>query len=205
VHYWKTHIDFDSRPLRVSFADSVNPGVVSSRVFAPEKGSELTVLCLRIQRCSTSDPQFVSSMMVLQIRHSDGAVPHYTAAGLFCCCLHRGERMASLMTALGLEQMRRRKGISLNEIAEITKISTFFLQAIEREEFAKLPGGLFNRSYMRQYADAVGISADALLDNALLDNYAEYEAEKERQENPPTPPLGRKAAGLRWLGSLLAS
>jgi cytoskeletal protein RodZ len=108
--------------------------------------------------------------------------------------------MASSMTALGLEQIRRRKGVSLNDIAESTKISTFFLQAIESEQFGKLPGGLFNRSYIRQYADAVGISADA-----LLDNYAEYEAEKERQENPPAPPQSRKAAGLRWLGSLLAS
>lgn len=108
--------------------------------------------------------------------------------------------MASPMTALGLEQIRRRKGVSLNEIAESTKISTFFLQAIETEQFGKLPGGLFNRSYIKQYAAAVGISPEG-----LLETYAEYEAEKERQENPPAPAPGRRVSGLRWLVSLLVS
>jgi cytoskeletal protein RodZ len=108
--------------------------------------------------------------------------------------------MGSSMTALGLENIRRRKGVSLQQIAESTKISTFFLEAIESEQFGKLPGGLFNRSYIRQYAAAVGIAADE-----LLDNYAEYEAEKERQENPPAAPQNRRASGLRWLGSLLVS
>jgi cytoskeletal protein RodZ len=103
------------------------------------------------------------------------------------------------MTALGLEQIRRRKGVSLNQVAETTKISTFFLQAIESEEFGKLPGGVFNRSYIRQYAAAVGIA-----DKDLLDAYAEYEAEKDRQENSPPEPRRRKA-GLRWLASLLVS
>jgi cytoskeletal protein RodZ len=107
--------------------------------------------------------------------------------------------MASPMTALGLEQVRRRKGVSLNQIAETTKISTFFLQAIESEQFGKLPGGVFNRSYIRQYAAAVGIS-----EKDLLEAYAEYEAEKERQENAPAEPRRRKA-GLRWLASLLVS
>jgi cytoskeletal protein RodZ len=103
------------------------------------------------------------------------------------------------MTALGLEQIRRRKGVSLNQIAETTKISTFFLQAIESEEFGKLPGGVFNRSYIKQYAAAVGIS-----EKDLLDAYAEYEAEKDRRENPVPEPRRRKA-GLRWLASLLVS
>jgi cytoskeletal protein RodZ len=103
------------------------------------------------------------------------------------------------MTALGLEQIRRRKGVSLNQIAETTKISTFFLQAIESEQFGKLPGGVFNRSYIRQYAAAVGIA-----ETDLLEAYAEYEAEKHRQENAVPEPRRRKA-GLRWLASLLVS
>ena len=102
------------------------------------------------------------------------------------------------MTALGLEQIRRRNGVSLNQIAESTKISTFFLQAIETEQFGKLPGGVFTRSYIRQYADAVGISA-----KELLDSLAEYEAEIERKATAPE--LRRKTSGLRWLGSLITS
>jgi cytoskeleton protein RodZ len=107
--------------------------------------------------------------------------------------------MASTATALGLEQVRRRKGVSLQQIAETTKISIFFLQAIESEDFGKLPGGLFNRSYIRQYAGTVGIS-----DAQLLDAYAEYEAELAAKEQANTPPAARPT-GFRWIASLLAS
>jgi cytoskeletal protein RodZ len=108
--------------------------------------------------------------------------------------------MASSTTAQSLNQIRRRKGISLSEIANSTKISTFFLEAIENEQFGKLPGGVFSRSYIRQYSAAVGIS-----DKELLEAYAEYEAEKERKELPPAGPKSGKQSGLRWLVSLLVS
>lgn len=107
--------------------------------------------------------------------------------------------MASTTTALGLEQARRRKGLSLKQIAESTKISVFFLQAIETEQFGKLPGGVFNRSYIRQYAAAIGIS-----DKRLLDAYADYEAEQVAKEQANASPPTR-SSGLRWIASLLAS
>ena len=65
--------------------------------------------------------------------------------------------------ALDLSKSRRIKGISLEEIAERTKISLRFLLAIEAEEFEKLPGGIFNTSYLRQYAAAVGYDEAELL------------------------------------------
>jgi cytoskeletal protein RodZ len=66
-------------------------------------------------------------------------------------------------TQLNLQSRRLDCGLSLEEIAESTKISIRFLQAIEDEEFEKLPGGIFNRSYLRQYADAVGFDEGKLL------------------------------------------
>lgn len=54
-------------------------------------------------------------------------------------------------------------GASLEEIAASTKISLRFLQAIEAEEFEKLPGGIFSTSYLRQYATAIGYDEGALL------------------------------------------
>ena len=108
--------------------------------------------------------------------------------------------MASSMTAQSLTQIRRRKGVTLSQIAESTKISTFFLEAIETEQFGKLPGGVFSRSYIRQYSAAVGIP-----DTQLLEAYAEYEAEKERQEQCPAGTQPRKQSGLRRLASLLVS
>jgi cytoskeletal protein RodZ len=64
---------------------------------------------------------------------------------------------------LALSNFRKTAGISLDEIAERTKISARFLRAIESEEFEKLPGGIFATSYLRQYAAAIGYDEDALV------------------------------------------
>lgn len=58
---------------------------------------------------------------------------------------------------------RKRNGITLEQIADSTKISIRFLRAIEDEEFDKLPGGIFNTSYLRQYAAAAGFDEHELL------------------------------------------
>ena len=68
-----------------------------------------------------------------------------------------------VMGTLNLSTQRQKKGISLEQIAEITKISMRFLRAIEDEEFDKLPGGIFNTSYLRQYAAAIGLEESGLL------------------------------------------
>lgn len=71
---------------------------------------------------------------------------------------------SSLRTCpLDLAKSRRAKGVSLEEIAERTKISLRFLRAIEAEEFEKLPGGIFATSYLRQYASAIGLAEADLL------------------------------------------
>ena len=106
--------------------------------------------------------------------------------------------MASTTTAPSVEQLRQSKGLSLHQIAESTKISLFFLKAIETGQFSKLPGGVFNRSYIRQYASAVGIS-----DRHLLDAYAQYEADQLAREQAAVAPT--RTSGLRWISSLLTS
>ena len=64
---------------------------------------------------------------------------------------------------LDLPRFRRKAGISLEDIAQETKISLRFLRAIEAEEFEKLPGGIFNTSYLRQYAASIGYDEVELL------------------------------------------
>lgn len=64
---------------------------------------------------------------------------------------------------LDLARFRKRAGVSLEEIADTTKISSRFLQAIEGEQFEQLPGGIFSTSYLRQYAAAIGYDEDALV------------------------------------------
>ena len=65
---------------------------------------------------------------------------------------------------LGLATIRCNRGISLQQIAESTKISVRILDAIERGDFEKLPGGIYNTSYIRQYARAIDYDEDILLD-----------------------------------------
>ena len=64
---------------------------------------------------------------------------------------------------LGLATVRRNRGISLEEISEATKISIRSLKAIECGEFKKLPGGIYNTSYIRQYAQAIEFDESELL------------------------------------------
>src|SRR5258706_15415957 len=72
------------------------------------------------------------------------------------------ERIPS--AGLRLASARERKGLTLEEIARCTRIAPRYLQAIEEEEFAMLPGGAYNTSYIRQYASAIGFSEATLLD-----------------------------------------
>jgi cytoskeletal protein RodZ len=57
---------------------------------------------------------------------------------------------------LGVKTWRGRKGISLDAIAASTKLAVRLLEAIESGDFGKLPGGIYNTSYIRQYARAIG-------------------------------------------------
>ena len=66
-------------------------------------------------------------------------------------------------SVLGLSTIRRNRGISLEQIAESTKIGVRTLEAIEQGEFRKLPGGIYNTSYIRQYACAIDYDESALL------------------------------------------
>jgi cytoskeletal protein RodZ len=62
-----------------------------------------------------------------------------------------------------LKRAREQRGITLRQIAEATKISVSALEAIERNDFRRLPGGIFSRSFLRAYADEVGLDPDAAI------------------------------------------
>jgi len=51
--------------------------------------------------------------------------------------------------------IRETRGISLEEIAQITKLRVSTLKAIEEGDFDALPGGVYNISYIRQFARAI--------------------------------------------------
>lgn len=72
------------------------------------------------------------------------------------------------------------RGVSLEEIAAATRISTRFLEALENERWEELPGGVFNRGFIRSVARFLGLDEDALV--------AEYALETRNQ--PPARVIG---------------
>ena len=66
------------------------------------------------------------------------------------------------MTSFGerLRREREMRGVSLDEIAEATKIGTRLLRALEEEQFELLPGGIFNKGFVRAYAKYLGIDEE---------------------------------------------
>jgi len=66
-------------------------------------------------------------------------------------------------SVLGLASIRRNRGLTLEQISQDTKISVRALQAIEAGDYKKLPGGIYNTSYIRQYARAIEFDESELL------------------------------------------
>jgi cytoskeleton protein RodZ len=59
-----------------------------------------------------------------------------------------------------LRREREMRGVSLDEIAQRTKIGTRLLKALEEEQFDLLPGGIFNKGFVRAYANYLGMDEE---------------------------------------------
>ncbi|HEY1938804.1 MAG TPA: RodZ domain-containing protein [Candidatus Angelobacter sp.] len=75
-----------------------------------------------------------------------------------------------------LRREREMRGITLDEITESTKISRRHLEALETERFDQLPGGVFNKGFVRAYAHFLGIDEDQAV--------ADYSAASNEQPEP---------------------
>ena len=62
-----------------------------------------------------------------------------------------------------LRAARERRGLSLRQIANVTKISMMTLEALERNDIPRLPGGIFSRAFVRSYALEVGLDPEATI------------------------------------------
>jgi transcriptional regulator with XRE-family HTH domain len=63
-----------------------------------------------------------------------------------------------------LRRERERRRISLQELEEATKVSVELWEAMERNDFARWPQGIFARAFVRDYARVVGLDGDGLVD-----------------------------------------
>jgi cytoskeleton protein RodZ len=119
------------------------------------------------------------------------------------------------MASIGetLRQERHRQNLDVAQLADRTKIGAKILEAIEAEQWDRLPGTFFAKSFIRQYAAALGVDADKV--EAELERLfeiekpateAETEAPMERFPLPPVSPRLEESRSRRrqWLLSLFA-
>ena len=79
-----------------------------------------------------------------------------------------------------LRREREMRGISLDEIATATKISARNLKALEDEKFSLLPGGIFNKGFVRSYAKFLGIDEEQMVAEYSTASQ-EFEAAREQK------------------------
>src|ERR1051326_236447 len=90
------------------------------------------------------------------------------------------------------ERMRRERemrGVTLDEIAESTKIGKRNLQALEDEEFDKLPGGIFNKGFVRAYAKYLGIDEEQAVADFLAAETAASSGVRLAVQDLPSAPV----------------
>lgn len=63
-----------------------------------------------------------------------------------------------------LKQERELKNISLDEVQKVTKIQARYLDAIENERFEVMPGSFYVRAFIKEYANALGLDAEELME-----------------------------------------
>jgi cytoskeleton protein RodZ len=114
-----------------------------------------------------------------------------------------------------LREARVRQRVNIEELEQSTKIRAKYLRALENEEFGLLPGPTYVKSFLRTYAEKLGLDAQLLVEEFR----AEYEepepveiqpiasSPRDARRRPPAPPFGPGAAivvaGIALLAFLL--
>lgn len=69
----------------------------------------------------------------------------------------------SLTLGEKLRQAREERGITISEVAEQTRISPLYIESIERDDYRTLPGGIFNKGFVKSFAKYVGVDEQEAL------------------------------------------
>ncbi len=85
-----------------------------------------------------------------------------------------------------LRTEREKRSVSLDAVAHHTKVSRRLFADMERGQFDRWPPGIFGRAFIRGYADAVGLDADA-----VVHDYVELFPENDADRSPDTSDTGR--------------
>jgi cytoskeleton protein RodZ len=105
-----------------------------------------------------------------------------------------------------LRDARERRGISLRQIANATKISMTALEALERNDISRLPGGIFSRAFVRSYAIEVGLDPDATIQEFIAqfpnDSITAGHPGKASEDHVAVESDRRTAGTFLWLFAL---
>jgi cytoskeleton protein RodZ len=104
-----------------------------------------------------------------------------------------------------LKRERELREVTLDEINSATRISNRFLDAMENEDWEKLPGGVFNRGFVRSVARYLGLDEEALLaEYDMAHGTQEQQAPKREEVRIPSPPRWVPVVAVLGLLLLLA-
>jgi len=103
-----------------------------------------------------------------------------------------------------LRDARERRGVSLRQIANATKISVGALEALERNDISRLPGGIFSRAFVRSYAIEVGLDPESTIQEFIAqfpnDSVTQGHPSSDRVEDHEAVESDQKTAGtFLWL------
>jgi cytoskeleton protein RodZ len=90
-----------------------------------------------------------------------------------------------------LREARMRARIDITEVEQATKIRAKYLRALENEEWSLLPGATFIKSFLREYADYLGLDSRTLVEEYKL----RYDRPSEHELAPISPRLSRDRRG----------
>jgi cytoskeleton protein RodZ len=97
-----------------------------------------------------------------------------------------------------LREARERRGVGLREIANETKIAMAALEALERNDVSKLPGGIFSRAFVRSYASRIGLNPEETVEEFLRqfphDSVTVGHASSARPDDPEAFESDRRTA-----------
>jgi cytoskeletal protein RodZ len=82
----------------------------------------------------------------------------------------------SLTLGEKLRQAREARGTTISEVAEQTRISALYIESIERDDYRTLPGGIFNKGFVKSFARSVGVD-----EQEALQDYARLVANQDNQ------------------------
>src|SRR6202163_1631874 len=85
-----------------------------------------------------------------------------------------------------LREARERRGVSLRQIANATKIGMSALEALERNDISRLPGGIFTRAFVRSYAIEVGLEPE----ETVRDFIAQFPHDSVTAGHPTSAQIG---------------